>query len=257
MRNVLSSLPRRALARVRKLALDGAGRTSLGMTTHVDTTDNVMALTFDDGPDPLWTPAVLDVLASHGARATFFVIGKHAEAHPQIMERARTEGHAFGNHSWDHPCFPLLTSTERIRQIEACGDVLGPYQVGRKLFRTPYLTQNLPTVFDLWHRGYSLIGASLDPEDWMDHAPELLASRLIDGAEPGAIALLHDHCAGRSREPTITALDRFLAHYRSEYRFVTVPELLCCGRVVRKMLLTRPSRTAIESHERKFGKAHA
>src|SRR2546422_6863677 len=75
--------------------------------THVLTEEPVVALTFDDGPDPVNTPCLLDLLSAHHARGTFFMIGVHAHQHPELVSRVAAESHAIGNHSWDHPSFPL------------------------------------------------------------------------------------------------------------------------------------------------------
>src|SRR6478735_7834989 len=83
-----------------------------GVITHVDTTEAVVALTFDDGPHPQWTPRLLDLLDRHGAKATFFMVGEMAMRHPDLVDRVISAGHAIGNHSWNHPSFPAVTSSQ-------------------------------------------------------------------------------------------------------------------------------------------------
>src|SRR5690242_18370490 len=84
-----------------------------GTITHVSTSKPAVALTFDDGPDPVFTPRLLDILQQHHAKATFFMVGQAAERHPDIVKKVAAAGHAIGNLSWDHPSFPLLTGRER------------------------------------------------------------------------------------------------------------------------------------------------
>ena len=97
-------------ARLKTLARRGIAATAavLGSLIRVSTTEPVIALTFDDGPHPVDTPALLEVLARHRARATFFLVGKSAARHPELVARIVAEGHAVGGHTWDHPSLPTL-----------------------------------------------------------------------------------------------------------------------------------------------------
>ena len=90
----------------------------IGTITHVPTDEHVVALTFDDGPHPEFTPRLLDILERHDARGTFFCIGKYVAENQEIVRRAADAGHALGNHSWDHPSFPLISRTMRSRNAE-------------------------------------------------------------------------------------------------------------------------------------------
>jgi peptidoglycan-N-acetylglucosamine deacetylase len=118
-----------------------ATRDVIGTISHVHTRESVAALTFDDGPDPEYTPRLLAILERYRAQATFFMTGKAAQAHPELVRRVAQAGHAIGNHSWDHPSFPLISGRERRAQIRACAQALVPY--GSRLFRPPYTEQNL------------------------------------------------------------------------------------------------------------------
>ena len=97
-----------------------------GSIVAVRTAEKLIALTFDDGPDPEWTPPVLDALARHGMRATFFVVGERAERHPELVARILAEGHETGSHSWDHPSLPELSPAAVAEQIARTRAVLRP-----------------------------------------------------------------------------------------------------------------------------------
>lgn len=221
-------LPRRAIRR----ALRAAGRRLLGTITHVYTTAPVAALTFDDGPDPGSTPALLDLLRRHGAKATFFMLGMQARRHPELVERAAAEGHCIANHSFDHPRFPALSHHERRRQIRECAAALAPH--GRRIFRPPHGLQSVASRLDAFILGYDVVTWNATIEDWLDQMPEQIAERLAAQVRPGSVVLLHDALYD-ARTPTainraamLAGLDMFMA--RSNLEFVTVPELLRRGR---------------------------
>ena len=231
--------------RIVRKVLTVAGRELVGTISRVETKSPVMALTFDDGPHPMVTPRVLKILEKHGARATFFMLGKAAKRHPQLVKQVANAGHAIGNHSYDHPSFPLITSRERRIQIRACANATAPY--GHRLFRPPFGDQNLPSYLDALCLGYKVVTWDMVAEDWLDHSAEWMADRLIEKARPGSVILLHDtlvlslserYC---SRENMLEALNIFLAHLSSDFRFVTVTELLRYGPPVRKFWKQEPN----------------
>lgn len=194
----------------------------------------LVALTFDDGPDPEWTPKILEVLARHEARATFFMIGKRAAKHPELVRRVAGGGHAIGNHSWDHPSFPLLKGRWRRAQIRWAGEALKPY--GEKLFRPPYGHQSLGSRLDAARLGYRVVTWTVNAEDWRDDPADALVSRVRARLVPGSLLLFHDSLFStddlrfRDRGPTLEAVERLLAELSGSYGFVTVPELLRRGR---------------------------
>ena len=236
------SLLRRAVRRGRRLGFDVLGASPFGTITSVVTNEPVVALTFDDGPDERWTPQVLDVLDAYRAKATFFVIGAYVDAHPDVMRRTYAAGHALGNHTYLHPSFPLVSSAERRRELRACATALAAYPQERRLFRPPYLDQDLRSRFDTWSLGYDVIACSLHATDWEDRDRDEMAHTLCSGAGPGDVIMLHDALRGEPSFPRtamIEALDVFLRR-RTDLRFVTVPELLRAGRPRRKIWLRRP-----------------
>lgn len=247
------SLPARALGRAKRLTLEALGHTSFGSITHVETNERVAALTFDGGPDDTWTPRVLDTLARHGATATFFVIGSYVEKHPEIVRRAVDEGHALGNHTWDHPSFPLVSGEVRREQVRRCESVLEPFGGHARLFRPPYCEQSLASRFDLWRMGYDVVMASVTAKDWEDREASFMGERLDQGLAPGQVILLHDAVCDqryRSREEMLTALDAFLGRWSDTYAFVTVPDLLRRGRPQRDIWLRAPDVERFASYER-------
>lgn len=151
-------------------------------------------LTFDDGPHPEHTGALLDVLAEHGARATFFVIGQHAERHPELMRRIVAEGHTLGNHSWSHPQFDTLGLAAQREEIARTEALLRAFD-GRERhdFRPPRGVLPRPMVLDCIRQGRRIAYWSYDSLDYARPPAE----RLIDTArqhplQPGDIMLMHD-----------------------------------------------------------------
>jgi peptidoglycan-N-acetylglucosamine deacetylase len=250
---------RRKLGRVWSRAKSGAARqlasTLLATITGVKTTVPAAAITFDGGPDGRWTPQVLDILGEHGAKATFFVTGYHVEKHPRIMERMVEAGHVVGNHSWDHPSFPLVSGRERRSQLRRCERALAPYQGKIKLFRPPYLDQSLSSRLDAALYRYRVISTNLHAYDWEDRASAFMLECLVDGLAPGSIILLHDAVCDqryRSRTEMLRALDAFLSHSSGSHDFVTVPDLLKLGRPVRGHGLKKPNVARFQTYERDF-----
>jgi peptidoglycan/xylan/chitin deacetylase (PgdA/CDA1 family) len=209
-----------------------------GTITHVSTREPLVALTFDDGPHPHHTPRLLEILEQFGARATFFVIGESARKHADLVRRMAAAGHAIGNHSWNHPSFPAIGSRERRWQIQACEEVIAPYS--QKIFRPPYGNQVFASRLDAWRLGLRVVTWSTVGRDWQDDSADTVFKRLTEGLRPGCIMLLHDalHTAEDerfvSREATLEAVRRLLEAHARSYRFVTVPELLRCGRVQKR-----------------------
>jgi peptidoglycan-N-acetylglucosamine deacetylase len=209
----------------------------LGTTVGVWTRERAVALTFDDGPHPDDTPPVLDLLARHGGRATFFVVGQRARAHPELIERMAREGHAIGNHSWDHTSFRLLNGRARRAQMQWTEAAIAPH--GRRLFRPPYAEQSLASRLDALALGQRVTMGEVVAEDWRDDRSEVLVERVMRRLLPGSILLFHDTLITateeryRDRTPTRQAVDALLQRLAGEYRFVTVPELLRLGRARR------------------------
>jgi peptidoglycan/xylan/chitin deacetylase (PgdA/CDA1 family) len=209
-------------------------RARLGTITHVRTHEPAAALTYDDGPDPLVTPLILTALEDSRARGTFFMIGAQARQHPDLVRRVHEGGHAIGNHSWDHPSFPRLSSRDRGTQIRSCEDALHPF--GTNLFRPPFGDQDLGSRLDTIRFRQRVIAWSIAAEDWLDRDSSLIAETVLSRLQPGSIVLLHDRLYsaidGRSPDRThIAEATRLILHNAPRgFRFVTVPELLKLGK---------------------------
>jgi peptidoglycan/xylan/chitin deacetylase (PgdA/CDA1 family) len=216
----------------------------LGVITHVRSKEPVVALTFDDGPNPESTPRVLDLLHRYGARATFFVVGEMAARHPELLERIAAEGHAIGNHSWNHPSFPMIEARERVGQIARCEMAIAAHS--NRLFRPPFGDLDWPSRWQLFVRGYTVIGWNASCLDWQPRDAASMQQALERQMKPGGIVLLHDQlfAYATSDEPSraqlLAALEQVLI--RGAFRFVTVPELLHLGRVQARFWIKRSER---------------
>ena len=209
-----------------------------GTVTRVQTRDPVAALSFDDGPHPEFTRRLLDILARHDARATFFMLGEAAQRCPEAVRSVAEAGHAIGNHSWDHSSFALLTRRQRRKQILDCEEEIVPF--GQRIFRPPFGDQTLASRFDAWLLRYLVVTWDVGAMDYMGHEAGRIVDRTIDQIRPGSIVLFHDAIwdpqveGADNREPTLQATDMILERLRGRFRFVTIPELLRAGRPVRQ-----------------------
>lgn len=183
-----------------------------------------VALTFDDGPHATNTPRLLDILRSRNVKATFYVVGTNVKRYPHILKRMIAEGHEIGNHTVTHGNLTKM-SPDQIRQElrtshEAITAATG---VPPKTMRPPYgaITASQKS----WIRqefGYPSILWNVDPEDWKKPGSSVVASRLVNGARPGGILLVHDiHSASIDAMPQ--TIDQLLA---KGFQFVTVTQLI-------------------------------
>lgn len=157
----------------------------------------MLHLTFDDGPHPEHTPLLLDLLAVHRAKATFFLIGREAERYPEVVERIVREGHAVGNHSWSHPQFDQLDLSAQRDEIERTDRLLAGFDgLERHDFRPPRGVMPRPMVMDCVRRGQRIAYWSYDSLDYSKRpAEDLIASMQRYPPESGEILLMHDDSA--------------------------------------------------------------
>ncbi len=178
--------------------------------------EHQVALTFDDGPDPKWTPQVLDILKANGIKATFFLVGVNAEKYPDLVRRIVAEGHEIGNHTYYHPnlsiCWP-----EHIRLELNATQLLIETITGRSttLFRPPYNADTSPSsLADLAplrianEMNYLVVLENIDPQDWARPGADVILERIKQQRRDGSIILLHD--AGGDRSQTIAALPQII-----------------------------------------------
>lgn len=194
-------------------------------------TENKVALTFDDGPDPRFTPGVLEVLDEFDVPATFFLLGARADAQPDLARQIIDEGHVVGNHTYWHP--DLVAEGEistLVSEVTSTEDTLAEILGYRTtMFRPPYGFLYPELVEELAELNYSVIAWSVDSLDWQPLlTPEEIAQNVLENIHPGAIILMHDGAdAEGDRTQTIEALRDIIPTLQEQgMEFVTVPELL-------------------------------
>ena len=180
----------------------------------------VVALTFDDGPNPTTTTQALDTLSKYGIKATFFVLGKNVSGNEEILKRMKADGHVIGNHSWSHPVLSKLSLDEAKKQITdteaALTKVLGS---SSKLMRPPYgaITDDIRNSLDL-----SFIMWDVDSLDWKSKNEASILTEIQREVKNGSIILMHDIHA-----ETVNALPKVIDYLKGQgYDFVTIPDLL-------------------------------
>jgi len=190
-----------------------------------------MALTFDDGPNDPHTLRLLEVLARHEVKATFFFIGRYVEQHPEIAREVSKAGHVVGNHTFTHPLLIFKAESEVRAELTACqralNDAIGEHT---NLFRPPFGGRR-PAVLRI-ARGMGLepVMWNVTGYDWNAPSAEHIERKVTRQVRGGDVILLHDggHKAfGADRSHTVTATDRIIARYKSEgYEFATIPEMM-------------------------------
>jgi len=191
-----------------------------------------LALTFDDGPNRVWTPRLLDTLASHGLRATFFLLGERAHAQPGLVRRMVAAGHLIGNHSWGHPNLARCSSSRIREELERTSDTLQQIAAAPVRFFRPPFGARRPVVFRIARELglHPVLWNAMTP-DWSEPSAERIAGQLaakIDWLRRrghAANIVLHDgghHDEGANREPSIAAAGKIVAKYKDECRFVTL-----------------------------------
>ncbi|WP_421383733.1 glycosyltransferase [Bacillus salacetis] len=192
-----------------------------------------IVLSFDDGPDPAYTPKILDILSKEQVRASFFVVGRQAALHPEILQRIHREGHEIGNHTFSHSNITEdspatlqaeLNSTQRLIQ-----QVTGHSSI---LYRPPYTTdldedspEDLLPYLQAQEMGYTMVGSYIDPKDWYADSTKNIVNRLLNNLSDGNIVLLHD--SGGDRSATVEALPKIIKVLKDEgYTFVTTADLI-------------------------------
>lgn len=198
---------------------------------HVEAT-GLVALTFDDGPDPTWTPQVLEVLARESVPATFFLVGKQVEAHPRLAQREIAAGHVVGSHTFSHPSLGSVPGWEQQLQVRG-GAWMVEGVTGRRplLFRSPYGDGDAPP--DGTRHGSDQMAAGLglqpegwtgDPRDWARPGVDAIVDAAVSGAGRRTVLLLHD--GGGNRSETVAALPRIIQELKARgYAFTTVDRL--------------------------------
>ncbi len=185
-------------------------------------TGPVVYLTFDDGPHPVHTAEVLDLLRRYGARATFFVVGTMVERFPDLLNRILLEGHTVANHTWNHENLAKLSGEAIDRTIQRTQEILGANATA--CMRPPYGALDDLALQRAEEHGLDVIMWSASANDWLDLTAETIAERIVAGAVDGGIILMHDGGGNRSR--TVQGLDMALQQVSDQdMRF----EPICTG----------------------------
>ncbi|MFD7559706.1 polysaccharide deacetylase family protein [Streptomyces sp. NPDC059835] len=187
-------------------------------------TSNGMVLTFDDGPDPRYTPAILDTLARYGVRAMFFVCGEMATDNRDLLRRMADEGHVIGNHTWTHPLIPTLGRSALASEIGRTSEVVQKAVGEAPLwFRAPYGAWNR-AAFEIGSElGMEPLAWTVDTLDWKEPGTTTIVSRVLGGAAPGVIVLSHD--AGGNRSQSVQAINSYLPQLLAKGYRMTLPVL--------------------------------
>ncbi len=191
---------------------------------EIDPEEKVVALTFDDGPSPD-TLKILQILQQYNIKATFFLLGENLSRYPEIVQQVVNEGHAVGNHTWNHPYEPMST-VKAAAEIDNTAAVIERL-TGEKtqLFRPPGGILENGLADYARSQKYVIVMWSIDTKDYQQPLATVLVDRVMTQAHAGAIILLHD--GGGPRDRTVEALPMIISSLKQQgYRFVTIPELL-------------------------------
>lgn len=192
--------------------------------TRVTTSRKVLAITFDDGPHPENTPRLLDMLKERKIKATFYVVGNMVKYSPQLLRRMITEGHEIGNHTVSHGNLARMSNESLLKELRTAHEqIFAATGVFPRTMRPPGgAIKKSQKELMMNELGYPTILWSVDPEDWKRPGPAVVANRLVSGARPGGILLVHD-----LHKPTVDAMPSTLDQLLAQgYQFVTVTELI-------------------------------
>ncbi len=185
-----------------------------------------IALTFDDGPHPVYTKKILDILKKYDVKATFFVIGINIENYPGIIEKIYADGNEIGNHSFSHTSEAGLTEEQIKKEFDRCEAlIMNSTGVKPRLFRPPRgkMCASVEKLSELY--GYSIVLWSIDTMDWAHRSPQNILKNIENNVRGGDIILMHDYISGENT--TINALELLIPRLISlGYEFVTVSELI-------------------------------
>ena len=182
-------------------------------------------LTFDDGPTPAWTPRVLALLARYQARATFFVLGRSAAAHPELVRQEFAAGHGVGNHTWSHRRLTNLSGAQLVAEVNATSTAIRQITGAPvRCLRPPFATVDAASAEQVRALGLRLVLWDIDTNDWLRPGTGAIAGRVLGRVRSGDVILMHD--GGGNRSQTVAALEQVLATLSARgYRF----HALCRG----------------------------
>jgi len=186
---------------------------------RIPTEEKVLYLTFDDGPHPVITPKVLDILLEYQVKATFFCLGKNVKAHPQIFQNLLAGGHRVGSHTYDHPSGWKTDDREYMRNVTA-----GNEMIGSDLFRPPY-GQITPTQVKLLEKKYRIVMWDVLSGDFdRNTSPERTCENVVDHARPGSVIVFHD--SEKAAQNMLFALPRCIDRLQKKgFKFEPLPNV--------------------------------
>jgi peptidoglycan/xylan/chitin deacetylase (PgdA/CDA1 family) len=203
------------------------GRTFTGLSRGT----KQLALTYDDGPNNPHTLRLIEVLAKHSVHATFFLIGRYVQQHPEIAREIANAGHVIGNHTFTHPLLILKSDAEIRRELSDCNAALRD-AIGQpvSLFRPPFGGRRPAVLRIARELGLQPVMWNVTGYDWTAPPAAEIEQKVSKQIRGGDVILLHDgghQEIGADRAPTVLATDRLIAKYKSEaYEFVTIPEMM-------------------------------
>ena len=197
----------------------------------VRTKEKKIALTFDDGPNPKYTPLLLTKLAEHCVSATFFLIGRNLKRHPEIGRRIVQEGHEVGNHTYNHRSLPFLFKASIRNELASTHQLIADLLNVQSVFLRPpnglFTECALDTAEQL---GYRAVVGDVYPVDVAWPGPEIITRRVLRRVQPGSIIILHDGYVGRfdrDKSQTVRAMDGLIPRLCEQgYEFVTLSHLV-------------------------------
>jgi peptidoglycan/xylan/chitin deacetylase (PgdA/CDA1 family) len=203
------------------------GRTFTGLSRR----SRQVALTFDDGPNDPYTPQLLDVLARHNVKATFFMLGGYVQARPDLARIVAEAGHVIGNHTFSHPNLIFVPANRARKEIEDCHraltDAVGEHS---RLFRPPFGGRRPASLRVARALGLEPIMWNVTGYDWKAPSPEYIEQKIANRLRGGSVILLHDgghERMGVDRSKTVVATERVIERCKTEgYEFVTVLEMM-------------------------------
>jgi len=194
-----------------------------------------LALTFDDGPNPACTPALLEVLAKHQVRATFFMIGKWVQKEALLAREVQSAGHEVANHTFSHPNLALCSAARVRQELEACTRALQDASLENRfhLFRPPFGARRPATLRAARTAGLVPVNWTVTTFDWQPTTSERVQHHVLRQLTGGDVLLFHDggHRDIRSdRMHTVRAVDALIPRLRGNgYQFVTIGDWLTCA----------------------------
>lgn len=197
--------------------------------SHKENEKMMIALTFDDGPHPVYTPKILDILNEYGVHATFFAVGENVVNYPETIKRCLDEGHEIANHTFSHDDLSGCSFAGICREVsDAENAIYENLEVRPKLLRPPGGLYGMNVIKAAAELDYTLVLWNIDTRDWAHTPPERIADKVLNNIHSGDIVLMHDYIDKNS--PTPDALRRIIpALLKKGYNFVTVSELLGCS----------------------------